>query len=61
MALAGVSYTTGREGNDEYNETLNGVQTSNALDHNIDVQSVDYDELRQALMRAGQILGWRKK
>jgi hypothetical protein len=33
MALAGVSYTTGREGNDVYNETLNGVQTSNAIYH----------------------------
>ncbi len=26
MAAAGVSYTTGRESNDEYGETLNGVQ-----------------------------------
>jgi len=37
------------------------IATSIALDHNIDVQSVDYDELRQALMHAGQILEWRKK
>jgi len=28
MARAGVSYFTGRESNDEYNETLNGVQMS---------------------------------
>lgn len=28
MAKAGVSYFTGREGNDEYDETLNGVQMS---------------------------------
>lgn len=27
MAVAGVSYTIGREDNSEYNETLNGVQT----------------------------------
>lgn len=26
MAAAGVSFTTGREGNDQYDETLNGVQ-----------------------------------
>ncbi len=37
------------------------IAASIALDHNIDVQSVDYDELRQALMHAGQILEWRKK
>jgi len=29
MAKAGVSYTTGREGNDVYGETLNGVQVLN--------------------------------
>lgn len=29
MAKAGVSYTTGREGNDVYGETLNGVQVRN--------------------------------
>ena len=28
MATAGVSYTVGRESNDEYNETLNGVQAN---------------------------------
>ncbi len=28
MAIAGVSYTYGREGNDEYGETLNGVQAN---------------------------------
>lgn len=28
MALAGVSYTVGRESNDQYGETLNGVQTA---------------------------------
>lgn len=28
MAAAGVNYVTGREGNDIYNETLNGVQTA---------------------------------
>jgi len=40
MALAGVSYTYGREGNDEYNETLNGVQTANAIHHQF-IREVD--------------------
>ena len=33
MALAGVSYTVGRESNATYGETLNGVQTENARYH----------------------------
>jgi hypothetical protein len=33
MATAGVSYTTGREANSQYGETLNGVQTRNARSH----------------------------
>jgi hypothetical protein len=33
MATAGVSYHVGREGNDVYGETLNGVQTRNATKH----------------------------
>ena len=33
MALAGVSYTVGRESNSKYNETLNGVQTVKAIYH----------------------------
>jgi hypothetical protein len=33
MAGAGVSYHVGREGNDVYGETLNGVQTRNATKH----------------------------
>jgi hypothetical protein len=33
MAKAGVSYTVGREGNDRYGETLNGVQTRLAIHH----------------------------
>ena len=33
MAAAGVTYTVGREGNDQYKETLNGVQTHNARSH----------------------------
>ncbi len=33
MAGAGVSYHVGREGNDAYGETLNGVQTRNATSH----------------------------
>ncbi len=35
MALAGVSYTVGREANALYDETLNGVQTRNARGHNL--------------------------
>ncbi|MFC1794014.1 FAD-dependent oxidoreductase [Planctomycetota bacterium] len=33
MAGAGVSYHVGREGNEVYGETLNGVQTRNAVSH----------------------------
>lgn len=33
MAAAGVSYTIGREANSQYDETLNGVQTRNAIHH----------------------------
>ena len=33
MAITGVSFTTGRESNEFYNETLNGVQTSQAIYH----------------------------
>jgi hypothetical protein len=33
MAAAGVSYHVGREGNEVYGETLNGVQTRNATKH----------------------------
>ncbi|MHC4680262.1 MAG: FAD-dependent oxidoreductase [Planctomycetota bacterium] len=33
MACAGVSHHVGREGNDVYGETLNGVQTHNATKH----------------------------
>lgn len=52
LATAGVSYTVGREGNDEYQETLNGVHTKlrdttisgerahNAMNHNF-VDGVD--------------------
>jgi len=40
MALAGVSYTYGREGNEEYDETLNGVQTRNAIYHQF-IEKVD--------------------
>jgi hypothetical protein len=35
MALAGVSYTVGREPNVRYGETLNGVQTANARFHQL--------------------------
>ena len=40
MAKAGVSYTIGREANRTYGETLNGVQTKNARNHNL-VAGVD--------------------
>ena len=33
MAFAGVNYTVGREANNNYGETLNGVQTSKATEH----------------------------
>jgi len=33
MAAAGITYTVGREGNEQYNESLNGVQTHNARSH----------------------------
>lgn len=33
MAKAGVAYTIGREANAKYGETLNGVQTKNAVKH----------------------------
>lgn len=33
MAAAGVTYRVGREANAEYGETLNGVQTANAIHH----------------------------
>jgi hypothetical protein len=33
MAKAGVSYAVGREGNAQYGETLDGVQTKNATKH----------------------------
>lgn len=33
MAMAGVSYTVGREGNDKYDENLNGVQSKRSHNH----------------------------
>ena len=35
MAAAGVSYTVGREANETYGETLNGVQTAQATKHQL--------------------------
>ncbi len=40
MAKAGVSFTVGREGNAQYAETLNGVQTRRAVSHQF-VKCVD--------------------
>lgn len=36
MATSGVTFTVGREGNDQYGETLNGVQKANATKHQFD-------------------------
>jgi len=36
MAVAGVSYTVGRESTSKYGETLNGVQTRQAIHHQFD-------------------------
>ena len=36
MAAAGVSYTVGREANATYGETISGVQTKNAVSHQIE-------------------------
>lgn len=40
LALAGVTYHVGREANSQYQETLNGVQTRNAIHHQM-VKGVD--------------------
>jgi len=40
LAAAGVSYAVGREANDQYDETLNGVQVANARHHQF-VKPVD--------------------
>jgi hypothetical protein len=40
MALAGVSYTVGREANSQYGETLNGIQKAKAREHQF-VKPVD--------------------
>ena len=40
LAGAGISYTVGRESNDTYDETLNGVQTQHAIYHQF-VDGVD--------------------
>ncbi len=42
IAKAGVSYTVGRESNDQYGETLNGVQHQNAIHHQFDVNVDPY-------------------
>lgn len=42
MAAAGVSYTVGREPNSRYGETLNGVQTRNAVSHQFDLDVSPY-------------------
>lgn len=40
MAAAGVSYTIGRESNDKYNETLNGVQKDENVHHHRFIKNV---------------------
>ena len=42
MAKAGVTYTVGREPNSKYGETLNGVQTENAVKHQFDADVDPY-------------------
>lgn len=42
MAMAGVTFTTGREGNAMYGEDYNGVQTANAKQHNFDLNIDPY-------------------
>ena len=41
LAAAGVSYSVGREANAEYNETINGVQTSHHIKGHLFVKPVD--------------------
>jgi hypothetical protein len=40
LAMAGVSFTTGREGNAKYRETLNGIQVAGSTNHQF-VKDVD--------------------
>lgn len=42
MAMAGVSYYVGRESNDKYDETLNGVQTRRSHNHVFNVKVDPY-------------------
>ena len=42
MAVAGVSYTTGRESNAVYGETLNGVQKERAISHQFEYDVSPY-------------------
>ncbi len=42
MASAGLSYTIGREGNDQYQETLNGVNTNNDQYHQFEINVDPY-------------------
>ena len=43
MASAGVSYTTGREANSQYNETLNGVNIRTAKHHQFELEVDPYN------------------
>ena len=42
MATAGISYTVGRESNDQYGETLNGIQKENAVSHQFEFDVSPY-------------------
>ncbi len=59
MATAGVSFIVGRESNDQYIETLNGVQTANAKKHQftmpIDPYVVEGDPASGLLPRISNI------
>lgn len=44
MAAAGVSYTLGRESNDQYGETLNGIQVGHAHHHQFNANTYRGDD-----------------
>ena len=65
MAAAGVTYTVGREGNEQYNESLNGVQTHNARSHqfknNVSAYKVPGDPTSGVLPRVSEYCPWHRR
>jgi hypothetical protein len=55
MAMAGVSYHVGRESNDRYDETLNGVQMRRSHNHIFHVKADPY--IRQGYTHSGVLPG----